>query len=1408
MVMYGMWIDKDRLGETLLLLTLLAAAPAQAQPWPTPTPGVNLASGTACAYSPSPNYDLCTEAGDPFQLTDGIYNGSRWADIATVGWVHSDPVVIDIDLGLPGAIGNVTFDTIAGAAQVTFPSAVLVFVSSDALQYRYLADVLTESLPQTSLINHRFSADGLKGWGRYVRVVVLSGGFFIFSDELEIMEGAHTESEAEYVDETPIAAADVTAYAIALRPWADQKNATLTLLREAETAIDLRAPVLGDPVLEMQVRDQIELSRAHVLSNLTVGVVDYKPGPPYRSYEGDVFGVMAEVNAQLWPGKDIVTWQKGDWDPLTPLEGPIGLSTGATVHVDMMGNEWATASFVVTSCSTQDQVLTLSAADFQGPGGPVPAGDILDIAHVVHAEAFGFIYLDDAVVPLAEGPVILKPAVSKRIWLTFKTRGLALIPGSYTSTVTVITSGTGSAAVPVELEVWPLAFPDEVTSESVSWGYFDDPNLVGHELSAAQDLADHYNTTLVLNHRYLPKPVTDFNGNIIQPLDFTQVDQMLAWNPECRMWLIWVGFEFGFGTFGTGQFGTPAWENACTQYVTQFRDHLATRGVGTDRFAWYWRDEPADVHWTQEIIPASTLLKSVDPTMLVWANFQSEVSLANLQAALPFVDMYCPTQASIWGGLLDVLNQATLPAWMYASGSSKIAPPFEYYRWFSWKAWSYGLGGVGMWVYVDENAAEFSDYADGPSFAMIYGGDQGVIGSKRWEAWRQGIADYEYLRMLRDASDEARYAGYAGEPLARAETILDTGVDQVVGSSPHGGDAANRDLPDQYRVEILQTLVEIEAGLAAAGTSPEGTYFLYLATDGLELPASEDEILCFDADGNPVWTYEEPAGQAPPAQARWFDVEVGPNGMLWHISFNYKRGYRTDRLKGRSIDLVLGAAGMLNPFCMTFGPNGDLFVGNESSQGPGSNGGIQRYDGVTGASLGQLVDSGSRGLAFGPDGHLYVSTLFGTVTKWDGTTGAFLGTYAADMTPGLHEMVVNPVWHAGNLYVAHPAGNRIVRISNGGNTISDFVAPGEGGLLNPQSFVWTPDGDLLVSSYVYVTGPNSIKRYDGVTGVYIDEFVSLSSSSRPVALAIEIIDALDPALDYTVYTCADSGGQAPLEDAVHMFDSRGNLQMTFDDPFPASAERWTGITLGPTDSNIYVTSFNLNNVYSFDPSDGSSTGPFSPGGAALQQCEDLAFGPDGNLYVACNGPGVARLNGSTGAIVDTFAAAGMATGAAFGPANLGTALTHLHATSTSGDVSIWDGTSGAFLQNMAVGLGTSPKEPTWRDGYLYVAQGDRILYYAHYGYDVGPHPAVKGKALGEFVPAGAGGMTLAGGFDWAPNGDLLVASAGSPNGIRRFSGRTGLYIDMFAPLSTNSTPTDVVVETFVRPPRGTTLLLR
>src|SRR5262249_7026558 len=109
---------------------------------------------------------------------------------------------------------------------------------------------------------------------------------------------------------------------------------------------------------------------------------------------------------------------------------------------------------------------------------------------------------------------------------------------------------------------------------------------------------------------------------------------------------------------------------------------------------------------------------------------------------------------------------------------------------------------------------------------------------------------------------------------------------------------------------------------------------------------------------------------------------------------------RTGAPVGSGVFVPAGSAGLINPIGLTFGPNGNLFVGSAGSAS--FTGRVLEFDGTTGAPVGSgvFVPAGSAGLnapvglTFGPDGNLFVVDAGGTgqVLEFDGLTGAPVGT--------------------------------------------------------------------------------------------------------------------------------------------------------------------------------------------------------------------------------------------------------------------------------------------------------------------------------------------------------------------------------------------------------------------------------
>jgi hypothetical protein len=162
--------------------------------------------------------------------------------------------------------------------------------------------------------------------------------------------------------------------------------------------------------------------------------------------------------------------------------------------------------------------------------------------------------------------------------------------------------------------------------------------------------------------------------------------------------------------------------------------------------------------WVKETIPSIKLYATLG---------EATQKSKGWERIFPYLDI---AQAFSYD-MLKNRNMLKGQAWIYSSnGISRSLSPYSYYRMSSWKAFLRGYTGVGFWAYADigENSSAWE--VNDRDFAVIYEGKgDNIISSRRWEAWRMGIEDYELLTMYAKAKGETAAKELAASVLNHSE---------------------------------------------------------------------------------------------------------------------------------------------------------------------------------------------------------------------------------------------------------------------------------------------------------------------------------------------------------------------------------------------------------------------------------------------------------------------------------------------------------------------------------------------------------------------------------------------------------------------------------------------------------------
>lgn len=247
-------------------------------------------------------------------------------------------------------------------------------------------------------------------------------------------------------------------------------------------------------------------------------------------------------------------------------------------------------------------------------------------------------------------------------------------------------------------------------------------------------------------------------------------------------------------------------------------------------------------------------------------------------------------------------------------------------------------------------------------------------------------------------------------------------------------------------------------------------------------------ILYYNSTGTPTGTIAR--GIAAPTDG---GMTFTPAGNLIAASSNDNDLAEFDGTNGGTVRNFFDACptSLAAPFDVAVGSSGDVYATCTGSDG------VFHFT-SSGTPLNFFVSAGSggltfpRGLAFGPNGNLFVASGFtGEILQYNRTTGAFVNVFVNSAGNGGGAMDPYGItFRNGNLYVASFFPNEVKRFNGTtGAFVSTFVTSGSGGLSGPTAVDFGPDGNLYVSSY----NDNSIRRYNGTTGAFLSTFVSSGS---------------------------------------------------------------------------------------------------------------------------------------------------------------------------------------------------------------------------------------------------------------------------------------------------------------------------
>lgn len=778
----------------------------------------NIALKKPYTLSPTPGYRYCTDAGDAVQVTDGVYaKGYFWTQKETVGWTHAAPALCIIDLGKVEPVCGVSWSCAAGVAGVTWPESLYVLTSEDKKSWTYLGDLCelgteTKTPPAEGYATFRYASDRMKGRGRYVCVVAAARPY-CFVDEIEVWRGPDAWLSGEMPGRR---AADPCRF------FAEScvRSGVAARLREDLHAILAQGESLGRGDLAAELKARAGELKGKIAGEAEKAGDTFQTVLPYEGVHQTILSLNAPVLRTAGVTKPLV-WQNNRWDPLAlTVVPPQGAGTDG-VALDLMRGEVRGETFNITNPNDRELHLTLTVSG-------VPAEVKVALREVLFTDTQSRTPVAAALRPLSsDGPVggrLSVPAgCTRQVWVSCNRPG-----GAAKTHAGKIRIESDDASFRKDLElrirIRDLDFPKQPSLHVGGWDY-------------TQGKADYYRAPgnftanqALMREMYVDSPWAtsavfpqgakfDADGRLQngEALDFGMWDAWVARWQGARNYCVFFSVET---SFNGEKMGTPRFNTMVGTWLGAWVAHLAKQDLKAAQLVILLVDEPHERGQDAVIVTWAKAVRAANLGVVLFEDPTYEDPAKGEPAMFALSDVLCPNtpmmvaQGQPFRDFYLRQKAAGRTLWLYScSGPAKLLDPVTYHRAQAWLAfqigaegsfyWAFGCGGgIGdSWRAYAQAYSEYSPYFVGPDRVME---------GKHSEAIREGVQDYEYLRLLREKAAKARFSGRNPAWLKRADSLLTDGVSEAVAAvtatNMYWKTEKNRSAMDAVRVRVLDAL--------------------------------------------------------------------------------------------------------------------------------------------------------------------------------------------------------------------------------------------------------------------------------------------------------------------------------------------------------------------------------------------------------------------------------------------------------------------------------------------------------------------------------------------------------------------------------------------------------------------------